>query len=325
MKTTPKPHIEIVLPVFNEVQNIQPLVKQLDAVAVQLKTFATLSYLFINDGSQDGSAELLYRMYRERDDIRVVHLVHNFGHASALTAGLDHFEGDIAVFMDADLQDAPTALMDMFLQWQKGKKTVVAERGERKEKNKVLFKLFYFLLHQSARTLPPINFGTHCLLDKSVIARMRQLKERNRYFPGLVSFSSGEITPIEIDRGARQHGKSRVGLAGLINLALTALVSFSSAPVKMVSFLGIMASGGSLMAGVVFVGIRIFTTRAIPGWASMMTAMAFGFGLQLLCLGIIGEYIARIYDEVKQRPLYLVDKILTKRATGQKKPASEVA
>ncbi len=325
MKTTPKPHIEIVLPVFNEVQNIQPLLKQMDMVGQELKAHASISYLFIDDGSHDGSSELLYRLYRERTDIRVVQLVHNFGHSSALSAGLDHFEGDIAVFMDADMQDAPEALWEMFIQWQKGKKTVVAERGQRKEKNTLLFKAFYFLLHQSARSLPPINFGTHCLLDKTVVNRMRQLKERNRYFPGLVSFSSGEITPVEIDRGARAHGKSRVGLAGLINLALTALVSFSSAPVKMVSFLGLLAAGGSLVAGIIFVCIRIFTDKAIPGWASMMTAMAFGSGLQLLCLGIIGEYIARIYDEVKQRPLYLVDKVLSKRATGAKRPASEVA
>jgi glycosyltransferase involved in cell wall biosynthesis len=323
MKTTKVPHIEVVLPVFNEVQNILPLLKQLDTVQERLKSYATLSYLFINDGSEDGSRELLARLYKEREDIRVVDLIHNFGHGSALSAGIDHFEGDIAAFMDADLQDAPSSLVDMFAAWQRGAKTVVAERGERRERSKILFKAFYFLLHRSSRQMPPISFGTHCLLDKKVVQRMRSIKERNRYFPGLVTFSSNEITPIRIDRGARAHGESRVGAWGLFNLAITAILSFSSMPVRMVSVMGLAASGGALISGMGIVGIKLFTDKAIPGWASMMTAMAFGSGLQLLCLGIIGEYIARIYDEVKERPLYLVEKVLSKKTST--KAASEVA
>jgi len=323
MKTSRPPHIEVILPIYNEVKSILPLVKLLDQVGAALKGKAVLSYLFVNDGSTDGSAELLQRLHKDHDNVRVVDLIHNFGHASALSAGLDHFDADIAVVMDADLQDAPSAIEDLFSQWQKGAKTVVAERGERQEKTKFLFKAFYFVLHKFARTLPPINFGTHCLLDRSVVVRMRQLKERNRYFPGLVSFSSNGIQAIRVDRQSRAHGESRVGLWGLINLALTAFVSFSSTPVRLVAFAGLICSGAAIFSGVAIVGIKIFTDRAIPGWASMMTALAFGSGMQLLCLGIIGEYIARIYDEVKERPLYLVDKVLEKKGAARR--SSQVA
>lgn len=310
MKSTP--HIEIVLPVYNEVSNIQPLVRQLDQTAAMLKGFARVTYLFVNDGSQDGSRELLSRLHKERDDIRVVELIHNFGHSPALSAGIEHFDADIAVFMDADLQDAPVALVEMFRAWQKGAKTVVAERGKRAERSGILFHAFYFLLHKSNRSLPPINFGTYCLLDRTVVARMKSLTERNRYFPELVSFASQEITSVKLDRNPRNSGASRVGVFGLINLALTAFTSSSSVPVKMVSLLGIMCSGAACLGGFTFVCIKLFTEKAIPGWASMMTAIAFGSGIQLLCLGIIGEYVARIYDEVKNRPLYMVDKVLTK-------------
>jgi dolichol-phosphate mannosyltransferase len=312
MKTNP--HIEVILPIFNEVNNILPLMRELDKVKTQLLTEASLSYLFINDGSTDGSTELLQRLYRERADIRVVELIHNFGHSAALSCGVEHFQGDIAVVMDADMQDAPSALIEMYAAWKKGAKTVVAERGERKEKSKILFKSFYFLLHKVAKNLPPIEFGTHSLLDKSVVERLRKIKEKNRYFPGLVSYSSSRIHPIVVDRAKRAHGESRVGIFGLINLALTAFLSFSSTPVKMVSVLGLICSSGSLVAGCIIMGIKIFSDKAIPGWASMMTAIAFGSGIQLLCLGIIGEYVARIYDEVKDRPLYLVDKVLSKKS-----------
>lgn len=315
---TKLPHIEIILPVYNEVQNLSPLLRALDTAGAALKDEATYSYLFINDGSQDGSTEMLHRLYRQREDVRVVDLIHNFGHSAALTAGIDYFEGDIAVVMDADLQDAPSALSQLFSEWKKGAKTVVAERGDRKEKNRVLFKAFYFAFHKLAVGLPPINFGTHCLLDKSVVQRIRSLKEHNRYFPGLVSYSSNEITPVRIDRQARAHGTSRVGFIGLVNLAVTALLSFSSTPVKMVSVLGLICAGGSIASGLLIVAIKLFTERAIPGWASMMTAIFLASGVQLLCLGIIGEYIARIYDEVKGRPLYLVDSVRSKKAVARK-------
>lgn len=318
MNTSKLPHIEVVMPVFNEVRTIEPLLEALDAVGARLRGEATLSYLFVNDGSADGTRELLERIFRSRSDLRVIHLVHNFGHGAALSAGLHYFRGDIAVFMDADLQDDPAAIVDMFLRWQKGAKTVVAARGKRAEAGRVFFKAFYYLLHKTTRSIPPISFGTFCLLDRTVVSRMRQLRERNRYFPGLVSFASDYVTAVVADRGPRAHGRSRVGPWGLVHLALTALVSFSNAPIRLVSLLGLSASLVAVASGAVIVCVKLFTDKAIPGWASLMTATAFASGVQLLCLGIIGEYVARMYEEVKRRPLFLVEKIHDKAAAATK-------
>ena len=304
------PHIEVILPIFNELNNIPILVERLDRVKTEMSHEASMSYLFINDGSQDGSTELLNQLHGARSDIRVIHLLHNFGHGPALACGVQYFRGDMAIFMDSDLQDPPEAIPEMYRAWKQGAKTVVAERKSREEKNKTLFNTFYFLLHKIAPSLPPINFGTHCLLDSTVIQRLKGLKEKNRYFPGLVGFASPKIESVSIHRNDRNHGKSRVGLKGLINLAITAFLSFSSTPVRIVSVMGLMASVVAILSGSVIVGIKLFTSLAIPGWASTMSTLAFGSGIQLLCLGIIGEYIARIYDEVKERPLYLVDDVL---------------
>lgn len=304
------PHIEIILPIYNEADNLPILMKECDAAIQRLRGEATVSYLFINDGSSDGSKDLLDTLHASRRDVRVLHLLHNFGHTPAIAAGIEYFQGDIALVMDADLQDPPMSLIPMFEAWKKGADTVVAERGDRKEATSGVFKLFYFLLHKVARTLPPINFGTHSLLDKSVVKRIQKLKERNRYFPGLVALSSTKVTPVRIDRELRAHGKSRVGTLGLINLASNAFLSFSTVPVRLVSWFGLLLSLAAICFGSTIVGIKIFTDKAIPGWASTMSLIAFSTGTQLLCLGIIGEYIARIYDEVKERPIFVVDTVL---------------
>lgn len=304
------PEIEVILPIYNEAECIHPLLERFDDVREKLQGKARVRYLFINDGSTDDSRKILGDLHRTRTDVRVVDLIHNFGHGSALACGIDYFNADIAVIMDADLQDPPEAVVDMFEEWRSGKKTVVAERASRKERGRILFNAFYQVLHQMAPSLPKIKFGTHCMLDRSVIDRLRRYSERNRYLPGLVALASGGVHSIALSREARAHGESRVGMLGLVNLAVTAIVSFSSKPVRMVSFLGLVASACAVLFALTIVSIKIFTPLAIPGWASIMTLIAFASGIQLLCLGIIGEYIARIYEETKQRPLYWVDRVL---------------
>jgi len=300
------PHIEVIIPLFNEAETLPVLLAQMDHVRASLGGQATLSYLFINDGSTDRTGELLKTLHHQRGDIRVVELLHNFGHSAALACGIDHFQGDLALFMDGDLQDSPAALPHLLSEWRKGAETVVVERAERMEKQGYLFKTFYFLLRKSASQVPPINFGTHCLLDKTVVRRMKAHTERHRYFPALVAYSSKSIRSVSLPRGERFSGNSRVGLFGLIHLACTAFMSFSSAPIRLVSLIGFICSIGSLMGASIIVSIKLLTTWAIPGWASTMSLLFFASGIQLLCLGILGEYVARIFDEVKKRPLYWV-------------------
>lgn len=318
-------HIEVILPVLNEVKNILPLLKQFDQVAHALGSQARLTYLFVNDGSTDGTKQLLHRLFREREDLRILDFVHNFGHNSALAAGMDYFDADVALVMDADLQDDPKSLLHMFAAWQKGAKTVVAERGQRDEKMNGAFKAFYYLLHQTAPSLPSFNFGTHCLLDRTVVERLRLVREKHRYFPGLVSYVSKDIQHIRFDRADRANGNSRVGWLGRAKLAATALTSFSSAPVRLVAIVGTSCAAAAFAGGVYIIGVKLFTERAIPGWASTMTAIAFASSIQLLCLGVLGEYVARIYDEVKQRPLYLIDRMLEKKAGSRRTNTRGVA
>lgn len=315
------PVIEVILPIYNEEETLPELVRQLDAACEKLKNKALVRYLFVNDGSSDGSRKFLEDLHSTRRDVRVVNLIHNFGHASALAAGIEYFNADIAVIMDADLQDSPDALEKMFAAWEKGSHTVVAERASRKEGLRFFFNLFYKILHKMAPSLPPLKFGTHCMLDASVVQRLRKYTERNRYLPGLVSLASSKITALPFDRGHRAHGKSQVGFFGLINLAITAIVSFSSRPVRLVSIFGLCASAASMIFGLCIVSIKVFTPLAIPGWASLMTVSAFGTGIQLLCIGIIGEYVARIYEETKQRPLFLIDEVLELPAASEYRKA----
>jgi dolichol-phosphate mannosyltransferase len=307
------PRIEVVLPIFNEEQNIPILLRELDVVTEKLSGRAKLQYLFINDASTDGSTRLLRQVHARRNDVRVVELLRNFGHGGAVHCGIEHFDGDIAVFMDADLQDSPGIIVDMFEAWEKGEHTVVADRVARKERIRVFIKVFYFLLNRIAKLPNRINFGTFCLLDRSVVERMRQLKERNPYFPGLVILSSARLFPISTSRNARIHGNSRMGLRRQIRLALIALVSYSSTPVHIVSGIGMLSSLGAMAAGVVIICEKLFTDKAIPGWASILTAVFFASGVQLMCLGIIGEYIARVYDEVKGRPMYFIGQIFERK------------
>ena len=315
-----RPTLEIILPVYNEQEVLSPLINELDQVTEPLRRTMEVGYLFVNDGSSDDTPVFLEVLSHKRNDVRVVNLLHNFGHSAALQAGLDHFDGDVCVLMDADLQDSPTVIPEMVEKWKKGARTVVVERGARGEANGWMFKLFYKVYHGLAQRMPPIDFGTFCLLDRTTVDRLRKLSEQSRYFPGLVAYASGPLETVKAARRPRGGGSSRVGFGGLVHLAITACLSFSHVPIRLVSVLGLLSSFVAITAGLTIIGIKLFTARAIPGWASMMTAIALSSGIQLLCLGLMGEYLSRIFQEVKSRPLYFVGTVHEK-ANRKKKAA----
>ncbi len=314
MTKTIRPQLEIILPVFNEQEVIPSLVNELDQVLEPLRKHFSINFLFVNDGSTDQTFGILMELADRRTDIRVVNLLHNFGHSAAVQAGLDHFEGNLCILMDADMQDSPNVIPEMVDKWKRGAKTVVVERGERSENNRWAFRLFYKLYHRLARQMPSLDFGTFSLLDASTVERLKKLSEQSRYFPGLVAYASGPLASVKAARRPRGAGNSRVGMGGLVSLAITACLSFSHLPIRMVSLLGIISSFVALAFGCGIIAVKIFTVRAIPGWASIMTATAMGSGIQLLCIGLMGEYLSRIYQEVKSRPLYFVGEVIEKGA-----------
>jgi dolichol-phosphate mannosyltransferase len=297
--------IEIVLPVWNELASLAPLVESLDAATCELRARFQVTYLFINDGSSDGTRTALQSLCDVRPDIRAIHLIHNFGHSAAIRCGLEHAQGDAVVLMDADLQDSPEALPQMIARWEQGADTVVAVRGQREEQHRWRFQLFYYILNRLSPGHPP--FGTYCVLDRAVVRRLLTLKESNRYFPALVRFASESIATVIVDRKVRRHGNSRVGGIGLLRLAITAFLNASEVPVRMASLMGAFCTLLSLAAIGSITGIKLFTAVGVSGWAFVVAAIFFASGVQLLCLGVLGEYVSRIHHEIKQRPAYFVD------------------
>ena|GEM_PF-2111066 len=309
MKPSRTPHIEIILPVANDVKNVLPLLNELDAITLKMREQATFSLLFIEDASHDGSRQLLRRLFKERTDARIIELVHPFGRDAAVTCGLEYFEGDAAMVM-GNLKDSPAVIPEMFVAWQQGAKTVIAEAEKPEAKG-----MASRFLKKVTDTLHPLDLGIFCLLDRNVVLRLKRVRERSRNFRELVIFSSAEISRVKIDRPPVQRALKEK-LRGLWALP-------SQFPAQRVSRFSIACSLVALTLGFVFLGVRIFANTETAPWTTVVTLTCFGFGLQLLCLGLLGGYIAHTLEEVKHRPLYLIDRIYSKKT--QDKPAQQVA
>lgn len=300
--------ISVVLPVYNESGVLPELCQRLRAALTACRT--TFELIFVNDGSRDGSAEALDRLARQFAEVRVVHLSRNFGHQAAIHAGLLHARGDAVVLMDSDLQDSPEAIGKFLDAWQAGYDVAYAVRISRKEwfGKRILFAAFHRLLSSISDTPIPADAGNFSLLDARVVRHLLALAERDRYLPGLRSWVGFSQIGVPVDRGSRYDDRPRVSLRGLFRLAKTAIFSFSSLPLAMFAWLGWMAL-------VVFLGVssyslycRLFTNLAIPGWTSQLVTMSFFAALNALGISMLGEYVVRIYDQVRARPLYLVDR-----------------
>jgi dolichol-phosphate mannosyltransferase len=300
--------ISAVLPVYNEVGGLQELFRRVrDAIK---DSGARQEIIFVDDGSTDGSAELLDNLAADHPQIRVLHFSRNFGHQAAVQAGLTHATGDVVLLMDSDMQDAPEALARFLLQWEAGYDVVYAVRKDRPERlwKRILFGTFHRALSAIANTHIPAGGGIFSLIDARVVDEIVRLGERDRYLPGLRSWVGFRQIGIEVRRQARYDGNPRVSLWGLWRLAKTAVFSFSTFPLFIFSLIGYSAL-------TVFVGLsafslfcRLFTGLAIPGWTSNVLVASFFGAVNALGISMLGEYVARIYDQVRQRPLYLIDR-----------------
>lgn len=302
------PLLSVVVPCFNEQAVILQTLQRLSAALASLP-HARSEVICVDDGSSDGTPALLRAAAARDPSLRVLVLSRNFGHQLALTAGLDVARGDAVVIIDADLQDPPELIVAMLERWRAGVDVVYGVRSSRS--GETAFKrftayLFYRLVRIMSRADIPADAGDFRLMDRAVVSALHTLPERDRFIRGLVSWIGFRQEAIMYERQGRAGGETKYPTARMFRFALDGIFSFSSMPLRLATWLGLLVSLGSV-GGIAFaVWVHYFNAQAVPGWAGQWIATMFLGGVQLLSLGIIGEYVGRIYGEVKARPLYLV-------------------
>ncbi|MCY8489775.1 glycosyltransferase family 2 protein [Bacillus atrophaeus] len=304
-------HIQysIVVPVYNEELVIQETYQRLKEVMDRTKENYEL--LFVNDGSRDRSVEILREHSLIDPRVKVIDFSRNFGHQIAITAGMDYAQGNAIVVIDADLQDPPELILDMIEKWKEGYNVVYAVRTKRK--GETFFKkqtaaMFYRLLRSMTDIDIPIDTGDFRLLDRKVCDEMKKLKEKNPFVRGLVSWVGFKQTAVEYERDERLAGETKYPLKKMFKLSMDGITTFSHKPLKLASFAGILMSGAGFLYMLIVLYMKLFTDSTITGWSSLIVIQLLFSGIVLLMLGMIGEYIGRIYDEAKDRPLYIVQK-----------------
>jgi polyisoprenyl-phosphate glycosyltransferase len=306
--------ISVVVPIYNEEEVIDALHREVAAVMDELGR--PWEVVYVNDGSRDRSLELLLGRQEADPHVVVVDLSRNWGHQPALTAGLSVARGDAVVLMDGDLQDPPSVVRDLVAAWEGGAQVVVAERRSRAEGGLRgrLFPLFYKVLGLLSDYPIPLNAGIFGLLDRQAVDAINRLTESNRYLPGLRAWVGYRTAVVRYDRADRAAGEPKQTLWKLARYALDAIFSFSYKPLRLSLVLGLLAAGFAMVYGVALLicrllGIGMFGQPVVPGYTSTIVSILFLGGVQLICVGLLGEYIGRIYDEVKRRPLFLVQRV----------------
>lgn len=300
--------ISVVVPAFNEETVLDEFYRRCTGV------FANTAYgyelIFVDDGSTDGTLARLKEYSTLDQNVKILSFSRNFGHQIAITAGMDHAAGDAIVIIDADLQDPPELIPEMINEWEQGYEVVYAKRKKREGES--LFKrltayTFYRVINAMTATDIPVDTGDFRLIDRAVADSLKTLREKNRFVRGLVSWVGFKQTAVEFERQERFSGETKYPLTKMIRMALNGIFSFSDKPLKIASVMGIVSSVvGFLMILWGFYSKFFMAETTIKGWTSVFVAVLFLGGVQLLTIGIIGEYIGRLYDEVKNRPLYIV-------------------
>jgi len=305
-RSTLTPRLTVVTPLFNEAEVVPELVRRITDSCRRLGQ--PFELIVVDDGSRDATLLELITLSRSIPELRVITLFRNFGHMSALSAGILLAKGDAVLVMDGDLQDPPELIPQFYAEWQGGADVVYGLRIARRESPLVrsATSLFYFLLGKLADTPIPKQAGTFCLMDRVVVDYLKDMPERSRFFAGLRAWIGGKQSFVKYERPSRLHGHSQVGMRGLFRLARMAVISFSKIPLRYASFLSLLCGLVLFLVGSVAIGIRLFTNLAIPGWATYTTLLGMTGFVQSLVLAVISEYIAVIFDEVKGRPLFLV-------------------
>jgi len=308
------PVLSVVVPVFNERENLDALLARL--LAVLEPTREPFDIVFVDDGSRDGSAEMLDAFHARDARVKVVHLSRNFGHQAALQAGLDHARGDAVVMMDADLQDPPELLGQFVAAWRGGHDVVYAVRKKRREHalKRFAYAAFYRTIKVMAEIDVPLDAGDFCLLDRRVVDVINRMPEHRVFLRGMRAWAGFRQRALVYARPARAAGETKYGLGRLLSLAANGLFSFTLIPLRLATWLGlllILLSGawGAFVLAWRLLGFRIFglTASQLPGWTGFVLLLILFGSVQLVLLGVLGEYVGRIYEETKGRPRWVIE------------------
>ena len=309
--TSESPKYSLIIPIYNEEETIPELYSRVSKVMDSLEDSTEL--ILINDGSQDRSLKLIKELHLEDSRVCYLNLARNFGHQTAVTAGLNFARGQVIVILDADLQDPPELIPEMVTLWEQGYDVVYAQRIKRRKETwfkKFTAYVFYRLLRRLADVDIPADTGDFCLMDRQVVETLNQMPERNRYIRGLRAWIGFRQTAVKFQRDPRFAGEVKYTFRKSFSLALNSLVSFSRVPLRISTYLGLISAFAALCMALLVLYWRIFETNSpITGLATIVIAIFFFGSVQLVCLGILGEYIGRIYEEVKGRPLYTLAEI----------------
>lgn len=306
-----KPTFTIISPVYNEEPVLHELYRRISEVMAGVSE--SWEMILVDDGSRDRSAEIIAELHEKDSRVKGISFSRNFGFQEAVTAGLDHSSGDAVILTDADLQDPPEVIPEMIAKWREGYDVVYGVRSEREGETwakKFTAKMFYRLIHRITSVNIPLDTGDFRLMDRRVVDAICHMRERNRFLRGMVPWVGYKQTGVHFKRAPRYAGEAKFSsYRRMMKFAINAITSFSYVPLQLATFLGFIIAGlsGLAIMGVIF--LRLFLSQpALTGQATTLVAVLFLGGVQLISLGIIGEYLGRIYDEVKGRPLYLTQK-----------------
>ncbi len=301
--------LTVVIPVLNEEGNIPELARRLRVV---LEGFVDFEIVFVNDGSTDGTFEVLRELYEQDNRIKSVHLARNFGHQEAISAGLRAATGDAVVAMDGDLQDAPEVIPDFIKRWREGYDVVYAVRASRQESwiKLLTYRAFYRTLTMISEIGIPLDSGDFSLMDRRVVDGLNSMPERARFVRGMRSWVGFRQIGVEVPRDARYAGQPKYTFRRLFRLALDGFFTFSYRPLQLASLLGLGVSALAIILAVGLIALKLFYGVPLPGWTSLKVAVLFLGGVQLISLGILGEYVGRTYDEARARPIYIIASVM---------------
>lgn len=303
--------VSVAIPLFNEREVVPELLRRVETVLAALPG-GPHEVVVVDDGSTDGTRDLLVARQRDLPGLRVILLSRNFGHQAAITAALDHVTGDAVVVMDGDLQDPPEVIPAMLAAHRDGADVVYAVRASRQEGIllRAAYGLFYRALQRASRVPIPVDAGDFALLSARVVGEFRRLPERHRFLRGMRAWIGFRQVALPVDRPVRAAGTSKYTLRGLVRLAFDGLFAFSVWPIRLAMVAGGIGAAGAGAFALYASILRVATGRVPEGFTAILVVMVFLASVHLMFLGVVGEYVGRIYDEVKQRPVYVVDRIV---------------